>query len=59
MSHFAQPITQPQKHFEGSPKRNFLLEDGVNPLWSTYIGEKMTTLGKSSVVLLGTSGGTH
>jgi hypothetical protein len=51
MSHFNWPITQPKKHFEGSPKWNFLLEDGVNPLWSTYIGEKTTTLGKSSVAI--------
>jgi hypothetical protein len=33
------------------------LEDGVNPFWSTCIGEKTTTLGKASVVLLGTYGG--
>jgi hypothetical protein len=57
MNHFDWPITQPNKHFESSPKRNFILEDGVNPLWFTYIGQKMTTLGKASVVLLGTSWG--
>jgi hypothetical protein len=41
------------------PKTKVSLEDGVNPLWSTYIREKMTTLGKTSVVLSATSGGTH
>jgi hypothetical protein len=57
MSHFDWPITQPKKHF--SQNEIFFWKDGVNPLWSTHIGEKTTTLGKLSVVLLGTSGGTH
>jgi hypothetical protein len=29
------------------PKTKVSLEDGVNPLWSTYIREKMITLGKN------------
>jgi hypothetical protein len=38
---------------------NFFWKHWVNPLWSTYIGEDTTTLGKSNVVLLGTYAGTH